>query len=140
MLTRTRSNPVINPLLQSISSTVTGMTIRSFSAKDAPELSYSESRSPGGKETEYSFISYVEPLSLLREQLEKIGGIRRVCLSYENFVINVWIMIEKEDWDIRERIYNAEYNIYLAEPLAFRFNFHVSEERELSGCIPLFGR
>ena len=139
MLTRTKSNPIISPLLQSASSTVTGMTIRSFNTEEAPELSYAESQSPGGKETEYSFISYVEPLSLLREHLEKIRGIKRVCLSYENFVIHVWITIENEDWDIRERIYNAQYNIHLSEPLAFRFNFHVSEERELSGCLPLFG-
>jgi hypothetical protein len=138
MSTRTKDNPTIRPLLRPASATVTGITIRSFSAPEAPEVSNTE-RTPEGRETEYSFVSYAEPLALLRERLEKIDGIKRVCLSFEDFVIHVWIIIEKEDWSIREQIYNAEYDVYLSETLAFHFDFHVSEQRELSDCVPLFG-
>jgi hypothetical protein len=115
------------------------MTIKHFEELEAPELAVEESRSYEGRETEYSFVSFVEPYAILRKHLSQIEGIKRVCLTHEEYVIHVWILIEKEDWELREKIYNAQYDIYLSESSAFRFNFHVSEERELSDCVPLFG-
>jgi hypothetical protein len=115
------------------------MTIERFEGPEAPELTVADFRSFEDQETEYSFVSYVEPLAILRKYLQKIEGIKRVCVTNEDLVMHVWIMIEREDWNIREQIYNAEYDIYLAEASAFRFDFHVSEERKISDCAPLFG-
>ncbi len=139
MTTTTKDKPIISPLRSSNSAAVTSMTIKHFEAPEAPELTIAESKSHEGQETQYIFVSYVEPITILRKHFEKIEGIRRVCLTHEDLVIHVWIMIEKEDLDIREKIYNAECDIYLSETSAFRFDFHVSEERELSDCVPLFG-
>jgi hypothetical protein len=123
MTTATKSKPIII----------------NFENLEKPELLMEESRSYEDRETEYTFMSFAEPDAMLKRRLSNIEGIKRVCLTHEDFVTHVWILIEREDWEIRERIYNAEYDIYLSEFSAFRFNFHVSEERELSDCVPLFG-
>jgi hypothetical protein len=139
METATKDKPIISPQHTSNSATVAGMTIKHFEGPETPELTIANFRSLEDQKTEYSFVSYVEPLAILRKYLQKIEGIKRVCLTHEELVIHVWIMIEKEDWDIRERIYNAEHDIYLAETFAFHFDFHVSEECKISDCLPLFG-
>jgi hypothetical protein len=138
MSTTTKDKPIISPLPPRISATVANITIKHFTESEAAELATGESIAYEGQETQYSFVSYVEPFAFLRKHLQNIKGIKRVCLTHEEYVIHVWILIEKEDWDIREKIYNAQYDIYLSESSAFRFNFHVSEERELSDCVPLF--
>lgn len=140
MATTTKDKPIISPLPVHISATVASMTIKSFAEPESAELFMEEPIAYKSRETEYTFVSYVEPFAILRKHLQSIKGIKRACLTHEEYVIHVWIVIEKEDWEIRESIYNAQYDIYLSESSAFRFNFHVTEERNLSSCVPLFGR
>jgi hypothetical protein len=139
MSTTTKDKPIISPLPPRISATIANITIKHFAEPEAAELAMEESIAYEGQETQYSFVSYVEPFAILRKHLRSIKGIKRVCLTHEEYVIHVWILLEKEDWVIREAIYNAQYDIYVSESSAFRFNFHVSEERVLSDCVPLFG-
>src|SRR4030042_154770 len=138
MATTTKDKPIISPLPAHISATVAGMTIKSFAEPESAELFMEEPIAYKSRETEYTFVSYVEPFAILRKHLQSIKGIKRACLTHEEYVIHVWIVIEKEDWEIRESINNAQYDIYISESSAFRFNFHVHEERNLSSCVPLF--
>lgn len=139
MQTTTQVKPIIRPYSRPASETIGIPIIESFNDPKAETDDIMNFPTDNGKETNYSSITLDEPLSMLRKHFSGVQGIKRICISYENYVIHVWIIIDKEDWEIRERVYKKQYDVYILESSAFRFNFHVSEERELTDCMPLMG-
>jgi hypothetical protein len=96
MATTTKDKPIISPLPAHISATVASMTIKSFAEPESAELFMEEPLAYKSRETEYTFVSYVEPFAILRKHLQSIKGIKRACLTHEEYVIHVWIVIEKK--------------------------------------------
>lgn len=62
--------------------------------------------------------------SFLAEKFIDIPGVEYVFLSVENDSVDIWTVINRLDREMREKIYNVEYDI-LGLINDFHFDFHV---------------